>query len=298
MTIPESQLETWSKQGSVAQSSATYQITRKALLASEAAYANKNFEVFLQGSYGNDTNIYADSDVDIVMRLDSIYGYDISDLLPEQQEAFRQGFSAATYTFAEFKQEVITRLSNAFGPDNVTPRNKAIRIKAGGSRRSADVVVCYQYRHYLRFKSSSDYKYIPGIILASISNGYIINYPKLHSQNVTAKHQATNNNFKPLVRIFKNMRGKLEADGLIEEGGAPSYFIEGLLYNVPNRNFSGSYKEMVLNILNWLYQTTDRTKFTCANEQHYLLRNNNAICWPVANGEKFINAAIRLWNNW
>lgn len=298
MVIPESQLETWSKQGSVTQSSTTYQIVRNALQDSKAVYADKTFEVFLQGSYGNDTNIYAESDVDTIMRLDSIYGYNISNLPPEQQAAFQQAFSAATYTFAEFKQGVVTRLSNAFGTDNVTPGNKAVRIKAGGSRRSADVVVCYQYRRYIQFKSLSDYKYVPGIIFPSASDGYIINYPKLHSENCTAKHQATNKNFKPLVRIIKNMRGKLEADGLIEKGVAPSYFIEGLLYNVPNSNFSGTYAEMVFNIFKWLHQTTDRSKFVCVNEQYYLLRNNDPVCWPVANGEKFINAAIRLWNNW
>ena len=298
MGIPKSQLETWSKQGSVTQSSTTYQTIRNALEDSKATYADKNFEVFLQGSYGNNTNIYAESDVDIVMRLDSIYGYDISDLPPEQQAAFQQASSPATYTFAEFKKGVVTRLTNAFGADNVTPGNKAVRIKAGGSRRSADVVVCYQYRRFLRYKSWSDCNYVSGIIFPSASEGYIINYPKLHSENCTAKHQDTNNNFKPLIRIFKNMRCKLEADGLIEKGIAPSYFIEGLLYNVPKSNFSGTYREIVLNILNWLYQTTDRTKFECVNEQYYLFSNNNPVCWPVVNGEKFINAAIQLWNNW
>ncbi len=298
MAIPESQLETWAKQGSVTQSSITYQIIRNALLDSKAVYADKAFEVFLQGSYGNDTNIYAESDVDTVMRLNSIYGYDISALPSKQQAAFQQATTAATYTFAEFKQGVITRLTNAFGADYVKSGNKAIKIKAGGSRRSADVVVCYQYRRYLRFNSLSDYKYVPGIIFPSASGGMIINYPKLHSANGTAKHQATNNNFKPLVRIFKNMRGKLEADGLIEKGIAPSYFIEGLLYNVPKGNFSGSYAQIVLNILKWISQTTDRSNFVCVNEQYPLLRNNDPVCWPVANGEKFINEAIRLWNNW
>ena len=278
MAIPESQLETWSKQGSVTQSSTTYQIIRNALLDSKAVYADKTSDVFLQGSYGNDTNIYAESDVDTVMRLDFIYGYGISDLPPEQQAAFRQAFSAATYTFAEFKQGVVTRLSDAFGADNVTPGNKAIKIKANGSRRSADVVTCYEYRRYTRFVSLNDYKYVSGIIFPTTSGSEIINYPKLHSDNGTTKHQATGNQFKPLVRIFKNIRSKLETDAVIEKGVAPSYFIEGLLYNAPNSNFTGTYGNIVLNILKWLYQTTDRSKFLCVNEQYYLLRDNNPVC--------------------
>jgi hypothetical protein len=246
----------------------------------------------------NDTNIYAESDVDTFIRLNSIFNYDISNLSHKQQKTFKQIFGTANYTFTEFKQGVLARLSDAFGADNVVPGNKAIKIKAGGSRRRADVVVCYQHRRYLRFDGLDDCEYVSGIIFPSMSGGDIINYPKLHSENATAKHQATNNNFKPLVRIFKNMRGKLEADSLIEKGSAPSYFIEGLLYNVPNSKFSGSYGKMVFNILNWLCQTTDHTKFLCVNEQYYLLRNNDPVCWPVINGDKFINAAIQLWNNW
>jgi len=67
MPIPESQLETWSKPGSVAQSRDTYATIKRALENTNATYASRNFEVFLQGSYGNDTNIFAESDVDVVM---------------------------------------------------------------------------------------------------------------------------------------------------------------------------------------------------------------------------------------
>ena len=70
MPIPESQLETWSHQGSITQSSSTYNTIKSVLEGSTTPYAGRNFKVFLQGSYGNDTNIYAESDVDIVIRLD------------------------------------------------------------------------------------------------------------------------------------------------------------------------------------------------------------------------------------
>jgi hypothetical protein len=62
--FPDSQLDTWSHQGSVIQSSSTYQTVRLALLDKSAAHAEQDFGIFLQGSYANDTNIFADSDVD------------------------------------------------------------------------------------------------------------------------------------------------------------------------------------------------------------------------------------------
>jgi hypothetical protein len=51
MAIPEAQLETWSKQGSVTQSKATYGTVKAALETVDAPYAAKDYSVFLQGSY-------------------------------------------------------------------------------------------------------------------------------------------------------------------------------------------------------------------------------------------------------
>jgi hypothetical protein len=73
MTIPETQLETWTHIGAAAQSAATYQTIKAVIESKDAPYATKQIDSFLQGSYGNDTNVYgADSDVDIVLRTKSI----------------------------------------------------------------------------------------------------------------------------------------------------------------------------------------------------------------------------------
>jgi hypothetical protein len=33
-------------------------------------------------------------------------------------------------------------------------------------------------------------------------------------------------------------------------------------------------------------------------EQYYLLRDGSHVCWPPANEEQFLAAAIKLWNQW
>jgi hypothetical protein len=73
MPIGDAQLKTWSKHGSVAQSRDTYAAIKNVLENQDAPYSNKDFTVFLQGSYGNETNVYAESDVDIVMELQSTF---------------------------------------------------------------------------------------------------------------------------------------------------------------------------------------------------------------------------------
>src|SRR5215831_6473983 len=147
MAIPENQLETWSHRGSVQQSAATYGIIKRALENANAKYTDRNFEVFLQGSYGNETNIYSESDVDIVIRYDGAFFQNIDTLPAEQQALFHSTFSGGTYPYDTFKDHVKAALESAF-PRSVQLGKKAIKVRADGSRRSADVVVAYQYRHY------------------------------------------------------------------------------------------------------------------------------------------------------
>lgn len=78
----------WSHQGSVDQSRATYATICTALLSPQAAYTHADPNVFLQGSYCNDTNIFAESDVDIVIATDTCFIRDLEGLPQEQQDAF------------------------------------------------------------------------------------------------------------------------------------------------------------------------------------------------------------------
>ena len=296
MAIPESQLDTWSHQGSVQQSSTTYQTIRSALLTDDSGYAKKSFEVFLQGSYGNDTNIYAESDVDIVIRTDSIFRGNNKMLSADEQAAYDRHFSDSTYTFKEFKDGVYAALVKRFGSKTVKIGNKAIKISGDTSRRDVDVVVCYQYRYYEKFKPSNPDDFTPGIIFPTAS-GEIINYPKTHSDNLTEKHQATGKMLKPMVRILKNMRSKMVEDGALSDGVAPSYYIEGLFYNVPPDQYvASSYGDTFCNGINWL-EKCDKSKLVCANWQYYLLGNSN-VQWNSTDLAAFLTAVCKLWNNW
>lgn len=298
MAIPTSQLQTWSHQGSVTQSTQTYETVKNALEAAGAHYTDRNFKVFLQGSYGNDTNIWAESDVDVVIRHDGEFFRDISRLPPNQLAAYNSHYTGLVgYPYPSFKNHVQAALKAAFG-NSVKPGTKAIKIDASNSRRNADVVVASEYRRYHKFNSIWDESHTKGIGFLDSAGTLIANFPNQHCENLTSKHQATHNRFKPTVRMFKNMRTKLVGDGVIADGIAPSYYIEGLLYNVPNDNFVSGESERVYNILKWLGETQDRSKFVCANEQYYLLFDNSPVCWPKVNGATFVDAVIKLWNNW
>jgi len=297
MAIPESQLETWSSLGSVTQSKNTYATIKNALEASGVPYPGKDYESFLQGSYGNDTNVYADSDVDVVMKIGSLFFRDISSLNATEKAAYKSTFAGeVTYGFNDFKRDVTKVLKDKFG-DDVTPKQKAVWIKPNGGRRNSDVLIAAQFRSYRQFVSLSNQRYDEGICFFLADATRIENYPKQHSKNCTTKHQATAQYFKPMVRIFKNIRNRCIKDNLLESGVAPSYFLEGLLYNVPNDKFGTSYNETFVQCFNWAFQA-DREKLLCANELHWLVREGRHTSWPSPNMTKFLNAARTLWNGW
>ena len=179
---------------------------------------------------------------------------------------------------------------------DVEAGTKAVKIKARGARRAADVLIALQHRKYQHFGALSN-DYVTGISFHKSDGTRVMNFPRQHSENLTTKNQACNEWFKHLVRIFKNARQKLIAAGTIETGVAPSYYIEGLLYNVPNDNFGTSYQESFRKCLVWLNQA-DRSKFLCSNEQYILIDGNADVTWNKADCDSFLTGLIELWNNW
>lgn len=296
MAISEAQLQTWSKQGSVTQSKATYNTIKGALHDSESPYYDRLFDSFLQGSYGNDTNVYADSDVDIVMYTSSIFYYDV-DLLSGagRTEFHREHPWGGEYSLQEFKTEVVAWLRKHYG-NAVREGTKAVSIKGNDGRRDADVLVCAEHRTYFAFPSAKEQHRADGIVFWTKNGTKIVNYPMQHSKNCTGKHQATKQWFKPTVRMFKNIRNRMIDDKRIEEGLAPSYFLEGLLYSVPNEEFGSTYQSTFVDCVNWLTQT-DRSKFRCANELHWLFQDGSPVSWRSADCDRFLHAVVKFWND-
>jgi hypothetical protein len=297
MGIPESQLDIWAHQGSITNSSNTYNAIKNVLQAAGVPYATRDYEVFLQGSYGNDTNIWSESDVDIVIQLNSTFNSDLDRLSSDERTAWDAAYPDAIYTNSDFKQDVLRVLTAAYGTD-VAGGDKAIGIAARGNRRKADVIVANGFRRYFKFNGLADESFVPGMCFWDRKGSRIPNYPKLHSTNLTVKHQATGSWLKPMIRIFKNLRGRLVSEGELKAGVAPSYYLEGLLYNVPIDKFVDSYATCFVNCVNWIQQDSVKSDLVCANEQYYLLREDSPVCWSPANAELFLNAAIKAWNEW
>ena len=297
MGIAETQLETWSHQGSKVQSEATYQTIKGTLESSQSPYYLKNFEVFLQGSYGNGTNIYSESDVDIVICLKSAYFYDLDWLDDNQKRNFNQatGSSPVTYGLDDFKRDVLSWLVKHYG-DDVKLGSKAIRIAANGNRRDADVLVCMENRLYRYYYSPDNQDFHSGIKFKTSEGKWIVNFPKQHQINSNSKDGSTRSRFKPNVRVFKNMRNAMVRDGFLSKKRAPSYFVEGMLWNVPNGNFQYTYYDTFESSLSWLEHVAKESELMCANNIHYLVRNAPDVCWSSEDFNTTVKAYRRYWD--
>jgi hypothetical protein len=297
MPIPESQLETWSHQGAIQQSAATHETIKNVLNDTKSPYYPKSYHIFLQGSYGNDTNVYRDSDVDIVIRLNDTYYWDDAALSEAAKDNFQKSFSKAKYSYTDFRADVLSWLRTQYGA-SVSEGKKAISIKGEGSRRDADVLVCTNFRRYLAESQGNDGQYVEGICFWPSGPGpRIENFPKQHSANCTTKHQATNLRFKKVVRIFKNMRNRMIEAQVLAEGVAPSYYLEGMLWNVPNSLFGPNYLQTCADAMNWLNKA-DKTQLACASDLHWLIRDGSQVCWNNADFDKYLATAIKYWNEW
>lgn len=293
MPVSDQQLQTWAHQGSVTQSKATHEAIRRVLNDPQSPYYVREFDDFLQGSYANDTNIYADSDVDIIIRLTSTYYRNTDDLQPAEQATYERDRIPATYELSEFKRDVAAWLSRHY--PGVTVGNKAIFIPGNGGRRDADVLVAAEHRHYTSYSGFAP-QFHKGIVFETANGRRIVNYPEQHRDNLSTKNQATGSWVKRTVRIFKNMRNRMIEEGYLEAGVAPSYFIEGLLYNVPNNLYGYSHLMSVTNCLDYI-QNANRDELTCANERHWLVRDHQDVCWSTANFESFRSAVRLFWQN-
>lgn len=286
MPIPENQLQTWAHQGAVTSAAETVASIEHAL-NSYSWPEGIRYEIYLQGSYKNSTNIRGDSDVDVIIQLNSCFYSNFSE---EQKK--RRHLGPGKYTFNDFRSLVLQALVDYYGLSLIVEGNKSLKVLV--TKLKADIVPSVQYRKYYNPDTSNSYA--EGIAFwTRDTDRRVLNYPKIHYHNGVQKHQKSGNRYKPAVRMFKNIRSYLVDKDIVLEDLAPSYFLECLMYNVPDDKFSYNYQQTFCDVVNWL-SNAGMTSFSCQNEQ-LLLFGSTPEQWSTSNVKEFISGVIYLWEN-
>lgn len=291
MPIPESQLSAWSHHGPQQASINTHETIRRVLAAHQWP-TGMTYDFYLQGSYRNDTNLTGDSDVDVVLELNSVFRHDWTSLSQYERGLLSSSFQPATHSWDDFRREVLKALEAGFGRALVGQGNKSIKLKADPPRLAADIVVCMEYRRYTSYNS-----YVQGIVFYALQDKrWVVNYPKLHYDNGARKSKRTSDRYKRTVRMFKSARNRLEEANLIGSNLAPSYFLECLLYNAPDSAYRWGFQDTYCSIVNWWNQT-DLEGLFCQNGQQYLFGDSDEQ-WSIAEANTLGAQLANLWNNW
>ncbi len=142
MPIPESTLCQWSHHQAGAASKQAYVSIREALDAYNWP-SDVSYQVFLQGSYKNDTNLRRDSDVDVVIRLASKLKPRVAALTGEQLQE-DASHKVAHERWQSFRDNALKAMRARYG-GAVTSGRKSIKLANCKIPADPDLVITLSY---------------------------------------------------------------------------------------------------------------------------------------------------------
>ena len=160
---------------------------------------------------------------------------------------------------------------------------KTIKVPKGKIPADADLVVTLSHREGIGF-------YLPD------EGRRVVSVPQQHHQRGSKKEKAANERFKRTIRMFKAARNQLVSKRVLTKEDAPSYFIECLLYNIPDGLFAPKLAPTFTGIRDWL-KTAKLKEFRCQNGQVALF-GRQPEQWTVAKEREFVKALQRMWDTW
>ncbi|NUQ57386.1 MAG: nucleotidyltransferase [Candidatus Paceibacter sp.] len=290
--ISEEQVNRWANPPSDTESEKCTRSIRQITDALRNHFGDK-ISFVRQGSHHNRTNIRLDSDIDIaVVHKDSYYP-DVSRLSETDKQLYNRYRAKAKYTYFQFKMEVYDVLKSEFGILNVERKNKCIRLKGNSSRVNADIVPAFEHHRFSSYGVIS----ASGIGLCTDKNDLIYSFPKQHYENGVTKNDRTARAYKSVVRVFKNIRNDLKEKNLLRGGDMPSFFIECLVWNVPNNYFSGkTYREDALAVADKIWEDMHDAKIADEYAEvcnlHWLFKGS-----PYRTHERAKDFALQVWSH-
>jgi len=196
----------------------------------EAVQAHDGFDgvalrTFAKGSYPNNTNVRADSDVDIALECGEVIYWEESAPGAHAASTSNSRYKGP-WTPAKLRTEVATALKARFGDQVDTTGTTAIRVRSGTARVDADVVPCFPFEYHLPRGHRR------GTRIFRKNGDWIENYPDQHLERGRTKNVSTTGRFKKTVRILKRLEKAMVEQRV--HRAAPSFLVESLVYNCPN----------------------------------------------------------------
>lgn len=290
MTALEEKLASWTgPSGSTEQDKQhrTERMIREAI-DSHPGFVSCSLQVYTKGSYANNTNVRADSDVDIAVQCSDVMYYDEHEPGAASTVIPYTGPWKPSKLRAELKAALVAKFPGQVDSSGST----AFTIRSSSARVDADVVPCFDYRYYIRADHFRE-----GAKVFKTDGTSLENYPNQQRANGNAKNTRTNLRYKKAVRIMKRLENVMVEAGVHRE--VPSFFVECLVYNVPDYYLMRpTWSEVVRGIIFHVYNelqgnepTEEGERWLEVNECKFLFHYQQK--WSRADGRDF---ALAGWN--
>ncbi len=212
----------------------------------EQSLIDDQFDIFLQWSYANATNIKEDSDVDIIICRKSSYRPNYWLMNKTSNYLLKGNIDISYRSFYDFKTKVKNALVGEFW-NSIIRKDKCLRLKIQNPNLvNADIVPTYELHKFI-----NNTQYYPWIAFFSDEWRYIENFPKLHQKHWDEKNQNTNGIYKSMVRLIKNCKAYYIDNYWDESKMVSSFMIESCLRNLPNYIYLQHYWT-TSNLCNWV----------------------------------------------
>jgi hypothetical protein len=265
----------------------TERMVREAI-AEHAELAKCGLQVYAKGSYANNTNVRADSDVDIAVECCELFYW--GERAPGNHgviDPYRGSWNPQ-----KLRGALVSALETKFPGKVDSSGSAAIRVHSNTARVDADVVPCFSYRLY-----SAPNEFWRGTKIYREDGKELVNYPNQQLELGRAKNVRTGYTYKRTVRILKRLENAMAEAKTIKP--LPSYFMECLGYNCPDSVFANAtWVEITRAALLYIWSGLEGEepneagqRWLEANECIYLFHDSQA--WTRAAGRNFAGNA---WN--
>ena len=290
MTTLEEKLAGWTGTSSPTEQDKQDRTERMIRDAVEAhpAFKGYDIEVYVKGSYANKTNVRADSDVDVAVKCNEVMYYKEEEPGAKPAGKPYTGIWTPSYLRSELKKALVAKFDDQVDDSGST----AFKINSSTARVDADVVPCFDYRHYFASRS-----YRSGAKVFKKNGTSLENYSQQQLDKGQAKDDRTKSDYKKVVRIMKRIENLMVANDIHRV--VPSFFVECLVYNCPDEIFRRStWTDAVKGVIYHIWVNLDgdepadnSKRWLEVNECKYLF--HSAQDWNRKDGRDFAHAA---WN--
>jgi hypothetical protein len=292
--IPEAQLKQWATQGPADVAAQALALVTRAMGGMDAKRYGRP-DISLSGTYASEANIEGD-EPDVVVLFRDVFYPDVSGLNAHDRAIYERERSSGRFSIADARAHVQSLLLKQFGDENVRLGERAIRLDLPGGA-GVNVYAACGHKYFYTFPSKPASRFVEGIVYADYQGREIVDYPAQHAASGAQKAQQCSG-FRPAVRVMRRLAAHLEGAGKLRPGTWSPYFVECMVYNVPNSSFYTTLESTVLSVL--MHWSSGKAKWDEWLQQNQVVKLFGAkeSQWDKAHAEEFVEACRSAYDGW